>query len=438
MLRATTLAGYVCAAVGAVDRGNIADRNVRNVGHIEHGHIHRDDSDDRGNVPANGNRAPIAQRAMDAVAITCGENRDARGPLRYPTGVVADAYAAGDRAYIEQASAQTHHRPQREFRFKLEAPFHRVEAGMIPVEERSGTHHVCPSFRTRRNGGAVGNVNDSRSNAQRTQAIDRLLQPLQLFRGLVAGGRIGQNFRRGQMREGAVEFQVLGIWRVDCAKQSMSSGERCPGDSCRCQSSGESGRAACAAFAAAALNSARCSQRWIAGVRLYAMRFFSSPGQNPPSTRIGLRTPALRSSMPSPAEATPNQSEPNFSRCFGDVRAAVSVAVAFDDAENLARRFAFFRRRIHVIADRFQILPQSGERNFRPDGTAYEINRTFFGAGHEFSRKVLVYGIRAEQQKGLVERCANDNSGEEHASGQGCRLVRRKTGFFGRYREPMI
>src|SRR5882724_4718519 len=43
---------------------------------------------------------------------------------------------------------------------------------------------------------------------------------------------------------------------------------------------------------------------------------------------------------------------------FGDLRAAMTVAIAFDDRENLARRLALFARRIHVFADGVEVVDQ--------------------------------------------------------------------------------
>ena len=77
--------------------------------------------------------------------------------------------------------------------------------------------------------------------------------------------------------------------------------------------------------------------------------------------------------MPSSVQVTPNQSEPAFSEGFGDLRAAVAVAVAFDDAENFARSFALLFGRIHELADYAEILGQSAEGNFGPDGTTLQI-----------------------------------------------------------------
>src|ERR1700761_4216223 len=55
---------------------------------------------------------------------------------------------------------------------------------------------------------------------------------------------------------------------------------------------------------------------------------------------------------------------------FCDLRATVTVAIAFHDRKDFARRAAFFRWRIDVIADGVEILPQRGETYFCPNRTA--------------------------------------------------------------------
>ena len=68
-------------------------------------------------------------------------------------------------------------------------------------------------------------------------------------------------------------------------------------------------------------------------------------------------------------------------------RAAVAVTIAFDDRENLARRFAFFLRRVYVLANRFQIVCQRAKRNFRPDRTSRFVAGTLLCACHVPSEK---------------------------------------------------
>src|SRR5260370_10909537 len=50
-----------------------------------------------------------------------------------------------------------------------------------------------------------------------------------------------------------------------------------------------------------------------------------------------------------------------FLKGFGDLWAAVAVAVAFDDGENLSRSSALFGFRIHEIANSLKIVRNRGE-----------------------------------------------------------------------------
>src|ERR1700722_2694343 len=52
---------------------------------------------------------------------------------------------------------------------------------------------------------------------------------------------------------------------------------------------------------------------------------------------------------------------------FGDLRAAMAIAVSFDDAKNFARRFALLFGGIHEVADGAEILRQRAKINFRPN-----------------------------------------------------------------------
>src|SRR5580700_7110060 len=79
-------------AIGAINRGDIADGYVGNIGDIEHHYIHGDDADDGSEMAAHSHAAAIAKRTMNAVAIACGEHRDARRALGDPRGIVADAF----------------------------------------------------------------------------------------------------------------------------------------------------------------------------------------------------------------------------------------------------------------------------------------------------------------------------------------------------------
>src|SRR2546430_14495330 len=58
-------------------------------------------------------------------------------------------------------------------------------------------------------------------------------------------------------------------------------------------------------------------------------------------------------------------------QCLCYFRAAMAVAIAFYDGEDFARRLALLLRRIYVLANRFEIVHQGGERNFGPYRTSH-------------------------------------------------------------------
>src|SRR5947209_1334396 len=70
---------------------------------------------------------------------------------------------------------------------------------------------------------------------------------------------------------------------------------------------------------------------------------------------------------------------------LGDFRAAVAVAIAFDDAENFSRRSALFGFRIYEIADGMEIVSERVERDVGPDWAAVLIVRLFL-SGHADSQ----------------------------------------------------
>src|SRR5207247_10014777 len=79
-------------------------------------------------------------------------------------------------------------------------------------------------------------------------------------------------------------------------------------------------------------------------------------------------------------------------------RSAVPVAIPFDDGENLARRIAFFVRRVYVLADRFQILRERAKRNFRPYRASHFFVGSFPCACHVPSEK---FSVRHSHGSGL-------------------------------------
>src|SRR5271168_1728699 len=62
-----------------------------------------------------------------------------------------------------------------------------------------------------------------------------------------------------------------------------------------------------------------------------------------------------------------------FLQRLGDLRAAVAVAIAFDDGENFSRRLALFVRRVDEVANGVEVVRESGEIDFGPDGAHLQV-----------------------------------------------------------------
>jgi len=85
------------------------------------------------------------------------------------------------------------------------------------------------------------------------------------------------------------------------------------------------------------------------------------------------------------AFASGSDTEPvgtEFLEGLGDFRAAVPVAIAFDDRENLSRRLALLGSGVYVAANGVEVVTKRAERNFSPDRTAHKVDRVAAAAGH--------------------------------------------------------
>src|SRR5215472_17641500 len=158
-------------ALGAIEGGDIADRDVVDLGNVEHRDVHGDDADEGCFLASDIDTAAIAKGAMDAVAVTGRQYRHERRTLGHPAGVVADARAGGDRANIEKSRAQAHHRAESERGFVFGTQIERIKARMVAVEDRTGPDHVGPGFGAGGNRSAVGDMNDARGDAECPEAV---------------------------------------------------------------------------------------------------------------------------------------------------------------------------------------------------------------------------------------------------------------------------
>ena len=95
---------------------------------------------------------------------------------------------------------------------------------------------------------------------------------------------------------------------------------------------------------------------------------------------------------------------------LGDLPAAVTVAIALDDGEHLARCFALFVRRIDEVADGAEIVGERGRGDFRPHGAAFEFQLVFLSWRHGRPERKIVYDIRAAGAEAARGCCVKGNS----------------------------
>src|SRR5579859_1017378 len=101
-----------------------------------------------------------------------------------------------------------------------------------------------------------------------------------------------------------------------------------------------------------------------------------------------------------------------FFKGLGDLRSAVAVTIAFDDAQHFSRRGAIFAGRIDVRANRVQIELQRAERNFGPDRPALKINFLFVFGLHanpsSFNFTPSPHSERSRQNRGARKTTGTD------------------------------
>src|SRR6266436_6596706 len=197
-------------AVGTVDGDDIADFGVGDVGDIDHGYIHGDNADDGRELATHEHAAAaVTKRAVNAVAIAGGENRDHGRTLRSEFCSVAHTGTGGNAAQANDARAQAHHRLQRQAAFRFWALLRRVVAGMIAVKNDAGAHHISPTLRARGDGGAIGHVHDASVDTELAQSVERVVEALFLLESLLAFRRRRERFGGSEVRHYAAESQMF-------------------------------------------------------------------------------------------------------------------------------------------------------------------------------------------------------------------------------------
>src|SRR5689334_13944120 len=161
--------GMNVLAVNAVYRANVAGLHRLNVGNVDHGYVHGNDSDDWGKLSSDQNASLVAQGAVYPVGVASCKNADYRWALGNKFAAVADAGTCGDVSQAHDAGAQAHDRLERKGPFGLAALLDGIEAGVIAVQNDAWVHHVSPGFRPRCNGRAFGEMHYPRSEAEATR-----------------------------------------------------------------------------------------------------------------------------------------------------------------------------------------------------------------------------------------------------------------------------
>ena len=251
-------------------------------------------------------------------------------------------------------------------------------------------------------------MHDPGIDAQRAQAFERSVKALFLFARLLANGGVGENFRRSKVREDSGELQMLAFRQLPRKAFHIGGSDAQPVHS-RIDFQMERH-----ALLAAAARRRPIQQRQLLAamdhrrkVVLYQPRFFSRHETRKHENRLSNAGFANGNALVSAGDAEPVRVGLLQRLCY--LRAAVAVAIALHDAENLARRFALFLRWIDVLANRIQIVRQRAKRNFRPHGTSHFLARTLLRACHRFPKKI-VYDIRAARADGHFGCRVIDNS----------------------------
>ena len=302
---------------------------------------------------------------MDAVAIAGGQHANQGRALGDKRGVVADSFARGNAAQIDDFRAQAHHRLQRQQLLRLFALFRGIVAGMVAVQNRAGAHHVRPGFRARDNGCAVGKMHQAGIDAQRAQPVQCRVEALFLFAGLLANGGIHKNSRRREVGKSAGELQVLALAKLPRETLDIRGGDA------QAIHSGVNFQVERGALAASAASCGAFEQRQLVAamndggeVVPEQASFFAGHEARQHQNGLAHAGFAYGDSFVGAGDAKPVRS--GFFERLGHLRSAVAVTIAFDDGQNFPRRLAFLFRRVHVLANGFEVVRQRSERNFRP------------------------------------------------------------------------
>src|SRR5215472_7440474 len=317
---------------------------------------------------------------MDAVAIAGGQHANKRRALRNKRRVVADSRTCWHTAQMDDLAAQAHHRLERQESLRFLALFHGIVAGMVAIQNGARPHHVRPGLWTRDDGGAIGEMDQSRIDAQSAQSVDCRVEALLLFLRLLAGGAVGENFRRREVGKDARELEVPAF--ANLPSKTIDIGKR---DSqavhaaidFQMKGSGPSPAACGRAF----------EQRQLVApmdrggeVVLEQASFFAGDETRQHENGLAYASFAHGDAFVGAGHTKPVRA--GFLKGLGNLWATVAVTIALDDGQDLARRLALLLRRIHVSANSREVVRERTKRDFRPDGSSCFVAGTFLFAWH--------------------------------------------------------
>src|SRR5215469_6747002 len=317
---------------------------------------------------------------MDAVAIAGGQHANKRRALRNKRRVVADSRTCRHTAQMDDFAPQAHHRLERQEPLRFLAPVHGIVARMVAIQNRPGPHHVRPGLWTRDDGGAIGEMDQARIDAQAAQWVERRVEALLLFPRLLAGGGVGENFRRREVGKDARELEVPAF--ADLPRKTVDIGKR---DSQAVHAAVDFQMKA-SGFATAACRRAFEQRQLVAPmdrggeVVLEQARFLARDETGQHQNGLAYASLAHGDAFVGAGHTKPVRS--GFLKGLGDLWAAMAVTIALDDGQDLAPRLALLSRRIHVLANSREVVRERTERNFRPDGSSCFVAGTFLFAWH--------------------------------------------------------
>ena len=305
-------------------------------GDVGHQHVHAHRADDRRAAAANQHRAAAGEPQIEAVGVAGRHDRDRRRPLGGEPRAVADAFARracpsprrrGCRASSPASAAASTRAAAARCR-RAAGPGARgrtrraSRAAARRCSRRGRTDATAAAARASLARSRARSVSISRARSNR----DALLVEQRRLRDR----RRSRNACRPRRARGSGSRAAPAACAAGCRSGSRAG-------SCRCRSSGDSGRAVLY-FAAAACTARAAPGVEIVGVRRQSNRPSRSLTLSAPKTRISARTPAARSAAPSSMSAHASRSAPASSSAQRHLAGAVAVRVRLDDRDHAGRR----------------------------------------------------------------------------------------------------